>query len=155
MLQSEQAKMKIVDTYPPNIDKIAAALPGARRTGVIFTYGSTIYAPHGVKVSSALKRHEQVHSDRQAIIGVEQWWDRYIDSSEFRFHEELLAHRAEYDWFRTYRPGKCRAMLHTITARLSSDLYGSVVLRKQCEDLILRKENSADYDWFRTTYVAN
>jgi len=37
--------MKVVQDYPPNIEKIRAAFKLHR--GVIFTYGDTIFAPHG------------------------------------------------------------------------------------------------------------
>ena len=111
--------MKIVDAYPPNIDKIARALPGARRKGVMFSYGSIIYAPHGTRVSPALKAHEGVHGERQLEIGIEKWWDQYIDDKQFRFHEELLAHRAEYDWWRTFKAANRRRMaLYDIAQRL-------------------------------------
>ncbi len=139
--------MKIVDAYPPNIDKIAAALPGARRKGVLFTYGPVIYAPHGVRVSPALKAHEGVHSKRQAEIGAEQWWDQYITDKQFRFHEELLAHRAEYDWWRTFRAANRRRMaLYDIAQRLSSDLYGSIVSRHEATCLLIVRGDDCTQD---------
>lgn len=129
--------MKVIDDYPPNFDRIAAAFPEAKRKGVMFTYGPVIYAPHGIQVPSALKMHEQVHCDRQAEIGVERWWDQYIVDVEFRFNEELLAHRVEYGWFRKYRPDKRSKMLRELAERLSSKLYGSMVSRSDAQKMIL------------------
>lgn len=119
--------MRIVRAYPPNFPTILAHFPDARKPGVMFTYGDVIYAPGKTIVTPALKAHEAVHGERQAVIGIEPWWDRYIADVKFRFAEELLAHQAEYRWFRQYRPGKCRQALHEITSRLSSGLYGGLV----------------------------
>lgn len=129
--------MKIVDGYPPNFDKIAAAFPEAKRKGVMFSYGAVVYAPHGIRVPASLRRHEKVHSHRQAVIGVEKWWDKYIVDKEFRFQEELLAHRAEYNWFRANRPEQRKRMLKMIAERLASELYGSVVSQADAHRMIL------------------
>lgn len=131
--------MKIVNGYPPNFPDIVSAFPNARRKGVIFTYGELIYAPGAVKLTPALVAHEKVHSVRQAEIGVEEWWRRYIESPDFRFHEELLAHQAEYAWFRLHRPNKAGKWLEIISQRLSGDLYGHMVTTKEARNLILEQ----------------
>lgn len=121
--------MRVVDAYPPNIEKICAHFPLAGRKGVIFTYGDVIYAPHGVKVIPAIKAHELAHSRRQeAFGGPEYWWDRYIADVAFRYAEELLGHQAEYRWFRNNRPGfQAREALMRAAERLASPLYGNLV----------------------------
>jgi len=129
--------VNVADDYPPNIKQIAAVFPECRRRGVIFTYGDTIYAPHGVKVPAALVAHEKAHSERQAEIGAEVWWIRYLADTAFRFEEELLAHRAEYQWYVRRRPHKRALMLKHIAARLSSPLYGCIVPYQQAVDMIL------------------
>lgn len=131
--------MKIVDGYPPNFEKVAAAFPEAKRKCVMFTYGSVIYAPHGIRVPASLRRHEEIHSHRQSVIGIEKWWDRYIIDKDFRFEEELLAHRAEYNWFRTNRPEQRKRMLKLIAERLSSDLYGCVVPQADAQRMIFER----------------
>lgn len=119
--------MKVIDAYPPNIERIIEHFPDATRKGVMFTYGQVIYAPHGVRVTPALKAHESVHAERQKTIGIDNWWERYFIDEKFRFAEELIAHQAEYRWFRINRPGKSAQALHDIATRLSSKLYGHLV----------------------------
>lgn len=129
--------MKIVDAYPPNILQIASVFPGARRKGVIFTYGNNIYAPFGVRVSASLRKHEEIHAEQQKECGgPETWWRRYLDDTTFRFAQELEAHRAEYNWFRTYRPQHRRRALKQIAQRLSSDVYGELVTQDEATALI-------------------
>lgn len=129
--------MVVLNANPPNFKKIVKTFPGASRRGVIFSYGSRIYAPQSVGVPPALIRHEGVHGDRQLAMGIEVWWDRYLVDAQFRFDEELLAHRAEYDWFRLYKPKKSEAMLDAISKRLASDLYGSMVSVEKAKTMIL------------------
>lgn len=129
--------MQIVNAYPPNFQEILQHFPEASRKGVIFTYGPAIYAPRGVRVSDALIAHEAVHSRRQAEVGgPEKWWRQYIDDVQFRFDEELMAHRAEYRWFVRNQPQACRQMLHEIAMRLSSKLYGKLVRFEEAKRMV-------------------
>jgi hypothetical protein len=129
--------MKISNSYPPNFDTIRAAFPDSIKPGVMFTYGKVIYAPNGVRVTPALIAHESIHAKRQEEVGgPEKWWAQYIDDKTFRFAEEVIAHQAEYKWFRQYRSGKCRAALHEIASRLSSPLYGSLVSIDQARKFV-------------------
>ncbi len=132
--------MVVLNAHPPNFKKIRNVFEGAGRKGVIFSYGSRIYAPYGVQVPGALIRHEGVHGDRQLAMGIEAWWDRYLVDEQFRFDEELLAHRAEYEWFRLYKPKKSEAMLTAISKRLSSDLYGSMVSVSEARTMLMAKQ---------------
>ena len=81
---------------PPNYDQIVAAFPHAATLQTIFAYGEDIYNPSGVDIPYALQKHEAVHQERQLERGPENWWYCYIASPVFRYHEELLAHVAEY-----------------------------------------------------------
>lgn len=120
--------MQIVKAYPPNFQKIVQHIPAARRAGVIFAYGDTIYTPtsDGDKLSHHLKVHEATHGIRQKEIGVDFWWDKYLTDMRFRYYEELLAHRAEY---RSMTEGATtrnqrRHALKFVAKRLASSLYG-------------------------------
>lgn len=120
-------KPEILHEYPPNYDEIVKAFPQCRRSGIIFAYHPNIYVPDGFELSNPLKVHEAVHCIRQERIGVEKWWQLYIDDEKFRYHEELLAHRAEYRAMvkengnnRKIR----RTALKVVAQRLSSPLYG-------------------------------
>lgn len=137
--------LEIVDGYPPNFEEIAKALPAARKPGVIFTYGSVLYAPThgrpgGVQIPTWLMAHEEVHAQRQEAYGdLQGWWRRYIDEPRFRFAEELPAHIEEWRIVKrdvAVRQHR-RRLLHEIATRLSSPLYGNVVPYKTARELIL------------------
>lgn len=83
---------------PPNYDAIRKAFPAVPSNAVIFAYGEDIYNPHRVHLSPALRAHEWLHGQRQLKHegGVEGWWEEYLVDPEFRLHEEVVAHRAEY-----------------------------------------------------------
>lgn len=90
--------MKIINEYPPNIEAIKAVFPLADKMDVCFAYAPDIYHPGGNgKMYAHIIMHEKVHIERQLKIGVEAWWDRYLTNVRFRYYEELLAHRAEYE----------------------------------------------------------
>lgn len=89
----------IITARPPNFDAILAAFPDANKPGVIFAYGDDIYNPSGFHIGLPLLAHEHVHCKRQRpadIVGPETWWTMYLADPEFRYHEELHAHVAEY-----------------------------------------------------------
>lgn len=89
--------MTIVKSYPPNYDAIKERFPVVTgRSTVVFAHHPNIHAPSGNRLPPEIIAHEQVHMVRQQLVGVDAWWERYLHDTEFRFHEELLAHRAEY-----------------------------------------------------------
>lgn len=132
--------MKIDHRYPPNFATIAAAIPAARRPGVIFAYEDTIFAPtSGGPITPHLIAHEKVHGERQKAQGVEQWWNQYLVDLDFRYNEELLAHRAEYQSMISDAPNRQqrRACLKMISKRLASSLYGCGRSAEKCAADIL------------------
>jgi hypothetical protein len=89
--------VSVIKSRPPNFDRILAAFPDADKPGVLFAYGSDIYFPDGGDIPAELLAHEAVHQRRQTTLFTpEQWWDLYLTDPGFRYHEELLAHVAEY-----------------------------------------------------------
>lgn len=123
--------MKILPTKPPNYDKIVAAMPEAAEVGVIFCYGDTIYNPSGGTIPPWIEAHEEIHSARQglSVEEVEAWWDKYLADKQFRFDEELPAHKAEYTAFCGLVKDRERRdrMLRRIALRLASPLYGRLL----------------------------
>jgi hypothetical protein len=119
--------MNIVIGWPPNIEAIRAVfdLP----EGVIITYGDTIYNPDNMHLGKELKAHEAVHVKQQTSYGVEEWWARYLIEKEFRFEQELEAHRVEWNTFlKKYKNRNKRAkFLNQIAHRLASPMYGYLV----------------------------
>jgi len=132
--------MKVIVGYPPNIDELDAAFGVRGRQGVIFAFGQVIYNPDGIQIPSQLFSHEAVHGIRQQqyIDGISKWWQRYIDDAEFRLHEEIPAHQAEYEAYcaEIHDRNRRRAMLKSIAKRLSGPLYGNMINFRQARGII-------------------
>lgn len=122
----KRVMLEVVDARPPNFDAIVAVLPGAADPGVMFAYGDKVYFPGGRgPLTRELDAHERVHLERQKG-DVAGWWARYLAEPKFRFYEELLAHKAEYDTYcrRHINAIKRYQALTSMTTRLMSALYG-------------------------------
>ena len=129
--------MAFITSRPPNYADIVKVFPGASSMDVIFAYAPDIYIPSGRPLPPSLIAHEGVHVERQLEMGVEAWWARYLVDVQFRYNEELLAHRAEY---RVIIEGASRQVrrsaLKMVAKRLTLPLYGSLVsLQKAMEDI--------------------
>jgi hypothetical protein len=116
-------KVKIKRGLPPNYDRLAKHFP--MRGGEIFTYGNKIYTP--ARLSKSLLAHEKIHVKQQLKMGVEAWWDKYILDEEFRFQQELEAHKAEF---------MMGGNLKVIAERLASPLYGNLTTVRIAMELI-------------------
>jgi len=123
---------------PPNFDAILSVFPMAAKPGVVFAYGDKIYVPSGKALSPELIDHENIHCARQLEIGVELWWDKYLSDVNFRYFEELLAHRAEYQCMIARAPNRTarRLALKVVAQKLSSRLYGGMVTMDQAKKAI-------------------
>lgn len=131
--------MREINAYPPNIAEICKVFPGVQRPGVIFSYAPDVYVPGGHTLPPSLVAHESVHVERQLVMGVEAWWDKYLVDTRFRYDEELLAHRAEYHSLKENAPTRQmrRAALKIVAKRLASGLYGKLVTPAQAADDII------------------
>jgi hypothetical protein len=117
--------MIIVDR-PPNFEAIRAAFPKADGESVMFAYDGNIYNPSGKIIPPALIAHEEVHLTRQrhTYMTPDLWWKSYLENSEFRYHEELLAHVAEFNMQKVTKDRNFGAALLMRTAmRLVAPLY--------------------------------
>jgi len=125
--------MIIVDK-PPNFEQIRAAFPNAESPGVLFAFDGNIYNPSGITVPPALIAHEEVHLKRQQALaphatsttqwsGPELWWQKYLEDSEFRYNEELLAHVAEFKMQRGPDRNQGARLLMATALRLIAPLY--------------------------------
>lgn len=135
--------MKIIKgERPPNFEQIRAVFPQATRKGVIFTFGHKIFVPSGEDISESLIAHETIHAKRQGRFSrtIEQWWAEYLADKQFRFREELLAHRAEYEWFKNSSRAERIVARGEIARRLSSPLYGNLIDYKKAKAAIQRRE---------------
>jgi len=131
--------VKILIERPPMWDRIVARFPEAKRPGVIFTWGQTIYNPGKGQVTRELMKHEEVHAERQGPSeeAITAWWERYLIDPNFRFEEELPAHRAEYRAYcKRHSQGQAR-YLRMVAQRLCGPLYGRVIDYKTAINRIL------------------
>lgn len=129
--------MIVLDTFPPNYERLCAAFD-IRDRDIIFSYGNVIYNPKGGTITPELMVHEEVHGGRQQAMGVDNWWDKYIADPEFRLNEELPAHRAEFRLYcANHRDRNARARyLMQIAQRLAGPIYGGCVTYTQAKLLI-------------------
>jgi hypothetical protein len=109
--------------FPPNIEDIRKAFP---LTGTeIFAYDKVIYHPGAGQLTIPLIAHEKCHFEQQGNH-VAWWWKEYIANPDFRFEQELFAHRVELSAFcamtgnRNYR----YKYLDILATRLLSPMYG-------------------------------
>ncbi len=90
---------KISKLKPPVYDECVRkfSIKVTFESGLIFAYYPYIHSYKG-NLRKDLVVHESVHLERQKEIGVEIWWDHYLNEEQFRFREEVLAYRAQYQW---------------------------------------------------------
>lgn len=128
--------MIVVFGHPPNYEKIKKRFPLFE--GVVFTYGNVIYNPNRIQIDSALLKHEEVHSRQQEEIGIESWWNRYIESPDFRLSQEVEAHQAEYKEYKKRIKDKNQSFrtLRALALRLSDSLYGDIISYEKAKEAI-------------------
>lgn len=131
--------MEVVQGYPPNYEKIKAAFDIGDRK-VVFTYGQTIYNPHRDIVSDHLRVHETVHMRQQLEMGIEEWWDKYIEDAEFRWEQEVEAYAHQYNFMKKACSNRVlKDFLFSIASDLSSPIYGNISSYQEAETAIRRK----------------
>lgn len=123
----------------------------AANPGVIFAYHNAIYQPVShywqqvPTISEALIAHENVHLARQGKTeeGTQLWWHQYLTDVDFRYNEELLSHRAEYQHMilNAVNRNQRRGALHIVAKKLASPLYGRMKTEKQCQLDILENDD--------------
>jgi len=131
--------IEIVVGYPPNYKDIILAFPSVQFTpGVIYSWGKQIYNPDDIVLTPSLRSHENVHSQVQLLMGVEEWWDHYLKNVDFRFGQEVPAHHAEYKHYCALNknPRMRENMLKFIAERLSGTLYGEMVSFEEARRLV-------------------
>lgn len=132
--------MKIVDDKPPNYAAIALVFP--LPFGTIFTYGDTCYNPDRVYMSPAIVAHERVHVKQQGK-DPEGWWLKYLTDPQFRYEQELEAHRVEWATATRYVKDRNKQLelVRPIAARLASSMYGNLVTSNEARKAIMETEH--------------
>lgn len=125
--------MRILKGFPPNYVQIRKAFPEIAKyqSGIIFTYGQTIYIPSGRSLTPSLLSHETAHCAQQGAEGPARWWERYIEEIAFRLSQELEAHQVEWEV-----EGRDGAYLKDCAARLASGIYRLSLSPRDAERLI-------------------
>lgn len=118
--------MKITNEFPPNYEVVRRVFPTCEEQRAVFTYGDTVYNPFNTTITKDLEVHEKTHSERQAVMGADNWWARYIEDVDFRGEEELLAYAHQYAFVKrnVNEPGLAEWLLDKCAEALSSRLYG-------------------------------
>jgi hypothetical protein len=133
--------------FPPNYDQLCAAFPGQSLAKCIFSWGEHIYNPGKITITPALHDHELVHGQHQGRSNdeIRHWWARYIADPQFRLHEEIVAHQAEFRrFYRTHGDRNDRARYLLFMAdRLSGPMYGNALLFGEAKSLIVDGLRSA------------
>lgn len=132
----------VMETWPPNINEIRAAL-GPVPKNAVFAWGDVIFNPSGEKILEPLRIHELTHTAQQGkdIAG---WWKLYLEDKDFRFTQELEAFSNEYNCYRTIHKNREAAFrcLHSCAERLSAKHYGSMVSMSEAFKLIKEHADS-------------
>ena len=129
--------LEVIQGLPPNYNKIIKRFPLVLKTpGVMFCYGEKIYTR--AHVTPPLMAHEMVHAAAQKLTSPEEWWGRYLEDTEFRYEQELAAHKVEYEWcLKDCNRRDRRRALNIIAERLASPLYGFPIKKAQAKRFIL------------------
>ena len=133
--------MKISTENPPkNIRGLCEFHFDLKGVKPVFTYGDTIYNPHGGFVDAGLEAHELVHAIRQGE-DPEAWWVQYFKDPKFRFDEELKAYRVQYGYMHNFIKDRneLARFLMRIAGDLSGTMYGSMCSQSEAMKLIKQK----------------
>lgn len=127
---------QVIVARPPNFDELARVFPIAGQ-GVLFAWGDIIYNPMNVFIAPQLLAHEATHGLRQRNA-IEEWWRRYVDDTEFRLREEVVAHRAEFRHLVDIGMNRHqrRTTAKKIAKRLSGPMYGNLLSQNRALELI-------------------
>lgn len=130
--------MKIVNDFPPNIDKIDSVLHVKDRKNVLYAYGDTIFNPGGGSLSDDLIAHEGVHRRQQEEFGSpDGWWDRYLADVDFRLSQEVEAYKTQLAYAgENYNRERRRQLRKFVVGSLASKMYGNIVTRKEADALL-------------------
>ena len=133
-------KQRVLIEKPPVYDRCVHAFGEETIVGkpIIWSWGDVIYNPTDIDIPRELLAHEAVHGVRQLAQGLEQWWDKYLINRDFRFEEEKLAHRAEWQYLAKWGQGSAER-LGLIAKRLASPLYGNMLHLDDAEFELLRR----------------
>jgi len=130
--------MKFSKEKPPIFDKLHKAFGIEWGGDLVIAYDDTIY--HTNKLDPSVIVHEQVHLSRQGKNS-DTWYESYIRDPKFRFGEELLAYRTQYQFLAETTKDRNELARHwyRLAKDLSGVMYGSVISHREALKLIALK----------------
>lgn len=127
---------QIPDIYPRLHDKFGVEWD----RGLIIAHKGVIHSK-GMFLPEQKYVHEEVHIQQQEKMGVDKWWDKYIDDPEFRKLQEAEAYREEMKYVEKNikdRNLKYR-IKHDIAVTFASEIYGGIITYSEALKLIQNK----------------
>lgn len=126
-----EKEMQVSFEKPPVWEEANKLFKLDGRTGVVFTYGDTIYNPWKVNIPQDLIEHEKTHAKQQnwSTDEAKIWWEKYIADPEFRIQQEVEAYGRQYRFLcKTNKDRNKRArILWELAEMCSGPLYGNAV----------------------------
>ena len=92
--------MKLSTKCPSIYDKLHERFGVEWKDNLLITIGDTVYCqdPNIFEARPDLLVHEKIHELQQRAMGVDEWWNKYLEDDRFRFKEELAAYQGQaYD----------------------------------------------------------
>jgi macrodomain Ter protein organizer (MatP/YcbG family) len=104
--------------------------------GVIFAWGDTIYCKEDI--TQDMMEHEATHLLQQEPMGVDAWWDKYMEDDAFRLSQEVEAYRNQYLFIQKHIKDRNALTVykHKIAKQLSSSIYGNICTYNEALDLL-------------------
>lgn len=103
-------------------------------SGIAIAYGDTIYSKN--PIPDDLHAHEEVHLRRQAEVGIEEWWNRYLEDPKFRLKEEVMAYAAQIAHAEAHSRRKYVRDLKRRIIRDMATLYGGMCTEGEAVKLL-------------------
>lgn len=127
--------MKTNHTIPPVFYKLKEKF-GVEWGNIIIAHYPDIYC--AVDIPEQKYVHEKVHLDRQKVMGVGEWWGKYLSDEAFRLNEEVLAYRVEAEWIKNNiaTRNERRHLLNIIYSDLASYVYGNIISESESKKLL-------------------
>lgn len=121
--------VKISKKKPPQwiLDAVKEKFDVDWERGIIFTYAGVISNCYG-EMTEDLLAHENNHIKQQEAMGSDSWWEYYLESTEFRYQQELECYRLQYIWAKNNIKNREELfnMLVFYSKLLSSEMYGNL-----------------------------
>lgn len=106
--------------------------------GIVFTYGYNIHSIR--QLTPDLLVHEMVHVRQQTTgpLSPDEWWERYLEDSDFRLAQETEAYKEQVVFLRKVVKNRedVAKQVHRIAQLLSGPIYGNLISYQQAMSAI-------------------